>query len=73
MAEKAQMSRISSVVTRETPDTAVSPALETIMESAIPMVTARVCWIISGSIIFTKLLRVKSGFLLSILFSLLIS
>ena len=36
--------------TSDTPDTAASPTFATIMVSAMPMVTARICSIISGTI-----------------------
>jgi len=43
-----------TVSTKETPETAASPALATIIESAIPVVIARVCSSIKGIIIFAK-------------------
>ena len=50
MAEKMLIRRMLMLSTSDTPDTAASPTFATIMVSAMPMVTARICSIISGTI-----------------------
>ena len=42
--------RLLIMSTKDTPDVAASPALETIMVSAMPTVTARICSTIRGAI-----------------------
>ena len=49
-AEKMLISRILIASTSDTPETAASPQLETMTVSAIPMVMARNCSMISGII-----------------------
>jgi cytoskeletal protein RodZ len=65
-APKAMTSSVSSELTSETPETAASPALDTISVSTIPIVTARTCCKISGRMMCISSLFEKSGFLLSI-------
>ena len=65
-AENMLMSRIMMLSTRDTPETAASPTLEIIMESARPTVTVRSCSMISGMISFFKSLLVNNSFLFSI-------
>ena len=56
-AEKILISRMLMESTRETPDTAASPQLETMIVSIMPMVTARNCSTTSG-----RISRFKSRF-----------
>ncbi len=51
-AANSPISRKLILSTKETPDTAASPTLATMIPSAIPTVTANICSIISGIINF---------------------
>ena len=50
------MNRFATASTRETPETACSPTVETMMVSIIPIVTDRSVSIISGTISFLRYL-----------------
>ena len=65
MAEKSWMSRMFRESTRETADTAFSPAVVTMTVSAMPTMTARNCSAISGRIRATSAFLVKVTVLLS--------
>jgi len=49
-AANTLISRLLIISTRDTPDVAASPALETIIVSTMPTVTARICSTMSGAI-----------------------
>ena len=53
-AENTLISKMLTVSTSETPETAASPAAETIIVSAIPTAIARICSMISGIISFRR-------------------
>ena len=48
------MNRVLTISTRDTPEVAASPTLDTIMVSTIPTDTARICSTISGNINLLK-------------------